>query len=136
MTQNTDGQDKQRGAIKRFVRAILGCNCPDRVFAQIEDRRVRSPVSPHTRTITIGGRLLIYIWEVDGPADLRQGISAMLAAGRHERDQRGLNRFRAVLAVDSPGDILPQASLFFSECKGRDDRMHIHVVPVDVLKDF
>ena len=122
--------------MKRFVRDILGCTCPDEVFERIEDRRVQPAVSPHTRAIIVGGRLLIYIWAVDGPDDLRQGISAMLAAGRQERDQRGLNRFRAVLAVDSPEAILPQANRFFSQCKDRDDRMHIHVVQVDALKNL
>lgn len=122
--------------MKRFVRDILGCTCPERVFEQIEDQRVQSKASPHTRTIIVGGRLLIYIWEVDGSDDLRHGISAMLAAGRRERDTRGLNRFRAVLAVESPETVLPQANLILAQFKGSDDRMHIHVVPVDTLKDF
>jgi len=91
--------------------------------------------SPHTRTITVGGRLLIYIWQVDNSADLAQDIAAMLAAGKKERDARGLNRFRAVLAVENPQTIQLQANLCFSQFKDRDDRMHIHVVAVDVLKD-
>ena len=51
-------------SIKDFVQNILGCICPDKVFEHIEDRRVASLSSPHTRCITIGGRLLIYIWNI------------------------------------------------------------------------
>lgn len=114
---------------------MLGCTCPDKVFEQIEDRRVQPTDSPHTRTITVGGRLLIYIWKVDASDDLQQGVAAMLAAGKEERDARGLNRFRAVLATDNSQTMQLQADFFFSQFKGSDDRMHIHVVSVDEL-DF
>ncbi|MBW2467431.1 MAG: hypothetical protein JRF02_09035 [Deltaproteobacteria bacterium] len=122
--------------IKEFVRDVLGCTCPDKVFEQIENRRVQSTASPHTRTITVGGRLLIYIWEPDADTDLQQGLLSMLESGKKERDERGLNRFRAVLAVASPADVSPLANQYFSRFEGKDNRMHIHVVSVNELKDF
>jgi hypothetical protein len=128
--------DNHSTIIKKFVRHVLGCTCPDRVFEQIEDRTVPPSASPHTRSITVGNRLLIYIWKADASVDLRQGISAMLAAGKKDREARGLNRFRGVLAVEDPQTIQLQADLCFSQFEGCDDRMHIHVVPVDELKDF
>ncbi len=126
---------KKKNLIKEFVQNILGCTCPDNVFEQIEDRVAVSASSPHTRTITIGGRLLIYVWESDTPTNLQQGIVAMLKTGRKERDERGLNRFRAVLAVENPSNVASLVEQYFSLFDGKDDRMHIHVVPLQNLKN-
>ena len=126
---------KRQLLIKKFVQNVLGCTCPDKVFQQVEDRHVLPSSSPHTRSITIGGRLLIYVWEVDGK-ELQEGLLAMLETGKKERDARGLNRFRAVLAVETPLAVAPRANLYFSLFEGKDDRMHIHVVPVNDLKNF
>ena len=115
-------------SIKNFVRHILGCKCPDNVFEHIEDQRVTADISPHTRTIIIGRKLLLYVWEVNNPDQLQEGIPAILAAGKEERDELGLNRFRAVLAADNAGAIKNRAELYFSQCKGLDNRMHLHVV--------
>lgn len=124
-------------SIKKFVRQVLGCTCPDKVFKQIEDKHVAPAVSPHTRVITIGGRLLIFIWEVNELGQFKENLPAMLAAGQKERDERGLNRFRAVLATDeSNQNIAAEAALYFSQFAGRDDRMHLHVVPQNALSDL
>lgn len=123
--------------IKNFVRQVLGCTCPDEVFEQIEDRQVSSPVSPHNRSITIGRRLLVYIWEVEDNARFREKFLAMLAAGKKERDRRGLNRFRAVLAVSgNQSGVAAEATLHFSEFDGREDRTHFHVIPRDIVDDL
>ena len=126
---------ESRNSIKEFVQNVLGCTCPDKVFEQIEDRIVESASSPHTRTITIGERLLIYVWEADGPMDLQQDLVAMLETGRKERDDRGLNRFRAVIAAENPQYLAPMAEKYFSLFADRDDRMHIHVVPLQNLQN-
>ena len=127
---------KSKTLIKTFVQSVLGCTCPDKVFEQIEDNHVQPSVSPHTRSIMIGGRLLIYVWEVDGLQDVQEGLLAMLVAGKKERDARGLNRFRAVLAVETPQIIEPQVNRCFSLFEDNDDCMHIHVISVDDLKNF
>lgn len=119
--------------IKNFVQDVLGCTCPDKVFEQIEERTDASS-NPHTRSITIGGRLLIYVWEVCESTGFEAGLSALLKAGRHERDARGLNRFRAVLVVEDTQSITTQATLLFSQFGNRDERMHIHVISRDALK--
>jgi hypothetical protein len=127
---------KNSNPIKDFVQNVLGCTCPDKVFKQIEHRVVDSAFFPHTRSITIGGRLLIYVWEADGPVDLQQGLVAMLKTGKEERDERGLNRFRVVLAVKDPQNVAPLAAQYFSLFTDRDDRMHMHVVPLQKLQIF
>ncbi|MFC1844132.1 hypothetical protein ACFLZ5_05020 [Thermodesulfobacteriota bacterium] len=127
---------KSRNPLKEFVQNVLGCTCPDKVFGQIEHRMVDSTFSPHTRKITIGERLLIYVWEADDPMDLQQGLVAMLKTGKAERDDSGLNRFRAVLAVEDPQNVAPLAEQYFSLFADRDDRMHMHVVPLQNLQNF
>jgi len=68
--------------------------------------------------------------------DLQEGLLAMLQTGKEERDARGLNRFRAVLASATPQTVELQAKLYFSQFEDKDDRMHIHVVPLIELKNF
>ena len=107
--------------IKDFIQNILGCTCPDKVFEQIEDKQVSLIPAPLTRSITIGGRLLVFIWNVKTSDKLKENLFAMLAAGKKERDERGLNRFRAVLAVDTnPQNIETEAHIiFFAVCRQR-----------------
>ena len=123
--------------IKKFVQNVLGCTCPDKVFGQIEDNHVLPSMSPHSRSISIGERLLIYVWKVeDRLEELQEGLLAMLEAGKKERDADGLSRFRAVLAVENPEIIAPMANFYFSRFQGKDDRMHIHVISLHTLKNF
>jgi len=115
-------------SIKNFVRNILGCTCPDNVFEQIDDQQVSSNISPHTRSITIGGKLLLYIWEVGSPNQLEEGIPAILAAGKEARNELGLNRFRAILVTGDPSTIKSRADLCFSQFSDLDEKMHLHVI--------
>ena len=121
--------------IKNFVRHVLGCTCPDKVFERIENCLPAPSAAPHTRCITVGDRLLIYIWKVQAADKLRENLFAMLEAGRKQRDEKGLNRFRAVLAVE--GSLPPieiEAKSYFAQYAGKDDRMHIHVISAADLK--
>lgn len=115
-------------SIKNFVRNILGCTCPDNVFEQIDDQQVSSSISPHTRSITIGGKLLLYIWEVGSPNQLEEGIPAILAAGKEARNELGLNRFRAILVTGDSSTIKSRADLCFSQFSDLDEKMHLHVI--------
>ena len=115
-------------SIKDFVRDTLGCTCPDHVFEQIDDLPAASKSSPHSRSITIGGKLLLYIWEVDSPDQLVEGVPAILAAGKKARNVLGLNRFRAILVSGDPSTIKSRADLCFSKFSDLDEKMHLHVV--------
>ena len=123
--------------IRDFVQKKLGCTCPDEIFAEIEDDRPESLSSYGARRIIIGGRLLIYIWNVKEPGSFEENLLAMLEAGKRERDERGLNRLRVVLAVDNDlQHAANKAESFFSQYADRDDRMHIHVVSTADLRAF
>ncbi len=116
--------------IKRFVRETLGCGCPEEVFRDIEClRQVRlGPDIVLRSAITVGSRLLIYVAEA-GAEDMPDGIlGLLLSAGRRERDRRGLNRFRLVLLMDENSPIRDGIERTFDGLKGRDDRLHLHVV--------
>lgn len=127
----------RKECIRDFVQNVLGCTCPDKVFEQIEVRRLVPASSPHTMSIIIGGRLLIYIWYVKGADKLKENFFAMLDAGRKERDENGLKRFRAVLAVDGTAQkIEPDAAVYFSQYAGKDDNIHFHVVSSSGLNDI
>ena len=52
----------------------------------------------------------------------------LLARGRDERDQRGLNRFRAVLATDNVEAVRALAEQLFDEFGVKDEKIHLHVV--------
>ncbi|MDX1777225.1 MAG: hypothetical protein R3297_11640, partial [Desulfobulbales bacterium] len=66
-----------------------------------------------------------------------ENLFALLETGRKERDERNLNRFRAVLSVNGPlNAALTRAQFYFSRYAGRDDRMHIHVIPPDDIRDI
>ena len=115
-------------SIKNFVRNTLGCKCPEHVFEQIDDQPVTSEISPHTRSITIGGKLLLYVWEVGSADQLEEGVAAILAAGKEARNELGLNRFRAILVTGDPSTIKSRADLCFSQFSDLDEKMHLHVI--------
>jgi hypothetical protein len=80
--------------INKFVQNVLGCTCPDKVFEQIEVNHILPSISPHSRSISIGERLLIDTWKVeDRLKELQENLLAMLEAGK-KRDANGMSRFR------------------------------------------
>jgi hypothetical protein len=115
--------------IKAFVQKILGCRCPEDVFRSIDIRRhVRlNERVLLSRSITIGNRLLIYVIEPEAPAWVRECLGFIVSAGKKERDSRGLNRFRLVVATD---DASEKQSLLrgFEELQDKDEKTHLHVI--------
>jgi len=114
--------------IIKFVRHTLGCRCPDEVFDQIECRNGDSQTNIYTRSITLGGRLLIYIWETNDSSIVEAGLPAMLVSGKDERNRRGLNRLRVVIATDDVDYIGSIAQRLFRDLSDKDERVHLHVV--------
>jgi hypothetical protein len=114
-----------------FVRNKLGCDCPDEVFEKIEYGEINSPKGGYARTITVGGRLLIYIWKISDPDQLEAEFSSMFAHGKDERDRRGLNRFRAVLAAENVETIRAMAEPLFENLVDKDEKTHLHIVATD-----
>ncbi len=118
-----------RRELTKFVRNTLGCACPDEVFEHIETEEGGEGEGrrPFLR-IRIGGRLLIGLWKIDDATPLKTGLPAILAAGKSERDRRGMNRFRLVIATDDPRAVEPTAHNIFLKYAEKDDKIHLHVV--------
>ena len=113
----------QHEQIKEFVRGTLGCGCPEEVFQDIEYRTgAEIPSgSPFTKWVCVGQRLLIYVLEAKAPSALEKLLSDMVLSGKKERDDRGLNRFRAVVATDDVDRLRPVAERIFREAVIPDD---------------
>lgn len=85
-------------AVKRFVREVIGCDCPDDVFRDVRIRRGSSAVQAFAADceLRIGGRLMIVV--TSEPTALSDSLLAQaLAEGRRARDDAGFNRFRLVV---------------------------------------
>lgn len=116
--------------IKHFVQNTLGCGCPEEVFRSIQYRwnvRLNSFITLRS-AIIVGNRLLIYITEAGTPGCIEEHLPVLVAAGREERDEKGLNRFRLVLMADDPVEVQRVAGRMFEELRGTDVKMHLHVI--------
>jgi hypothetical protein len=83
--------------------------------------------------LVIGDRLLIHIVAASGRTDLFPQIEKLAAAGRDERDRRGYNRFRLVVAIPAMTGDAASLGQRFSRALGGDDRAHLHVLAADQL---
>ncbi len=117
----------EKGAVVRFVRETLGCQCPDEVFERIgigfRNKGGASQGIPDVEKIilNIGNRLLVHIISGDGIEE--DMVWGFLNDGRVKRDILGLNRFRLVL-VSSPPIKIGQMEI----SKRLDDRIHLHLI--------
>jgi len=112
----------------KFVRQTLGCACPDEVFEKIEYGHADHGEETCIRTITVGGRLLIYIWKVNDLAMAEAKLPTVLLGGKEHRDGLGLNRIRIVLATDDVERIGPMAQRLFKAWNRKDEKVHLHVL--------
>jgi hypothetical protein len=78
--------------------------------------------------IRVGGRLLIYVVEDAGAADLPCRVDEALAQGVTERDAEGFNRFRLVLVSDHPDALAVAVEQAFASSAYRDERTHLHIL--------
>jgi hypothetical protein len=116
--------DKEK--IKMFVQNVLGCGCAEEVFKIIELQHETKSGVPYDR-INIGNRLLVYVFRADEPEPVTRELPGLLRAGLEERNAKGFNRFRLVLATDSAraGTAAMRA---YKALGPTDDRTFLHVV--------
>ncbi len=113
-------------AIISFVRETLGCQCPREVFKHIDIARTSE--RDIKLRITVGGRLLIYIAEIEDPDSLDAILEKLVRAGREERDSLGLNRFRLVVAAEDLKSIKDSLLEKFNAVRQGDEKAHLHVL--------
>lgn len=116
--------------IEHFVRATLGCQCPDEVFrsVSIDPLRTADGAIGYTRLL-VGNRLLIYILDAATIGVADGALTDLVARGRRERNERGYNRFRLVIACDEPVSENSSVQRAFNEAAGNDERAHLHCLP-------
>ncbi len=123
-----------RSDIEQFVRRTLGCQCPDEVFASVAIARVAARGCPQPVVrLVVGDRLLIYIVENDEVGSREDVVQALAQAGRLDRDEHGLNRFRLVVAGDCDERRETALRERFESSTAQDARTHLHVVAPDAL---
>lgn len=120
--------------IKHFVQQTLGCSCPEDVFNNIDYRNEDDGIAG--KKVTVGDRLLIYIISVDESSTIRGVIHSALQQGVGEREQKGLNRFRLVLASSRPNEVRSLAELAFNSSDFADEKTHLHVVNEGAVKNL
>lgn len=123
--------------IKKFIKETLGCKCPDDVFEHIElERNVQlyGDVSLYAK-INIGNRLLVYVLEADSCSFVQENVPVVLFYGREERDRKGFNRFRLVLAGEKINQCEQTAFRTFQHAGQRDERTHLHLIK-DIFREL
>ena len=116
--------------LERFARETLGCNCAPEVFRQVATDLATLPgLSAPVSRISIGGRLLIYLIPLNGPAPALERIGDWAAAGLAERERRGMNRVRLVLGLPQVNPAETAAiHAAFAQFQAGDDRLHLHLL--------
>ncbi len=116
--------------VEVFVRQILGCKCPEKVFEYIDcqhDIKLNNDILLSYK-INIGNRLLIYIMEVNNCNFIKSNLSTLVYMGKSERDKRGFNRYRLVIVTDKINEIEQVAHTMFEVLGDKDEKVHLHVV--------
>jgi hypothetical protein len=124
-------------AVTRFVREVIGCNCPDEVFQHIEGQRGSSAVKACSADceLRIGGRLLIVVTS-EPVAGLAPHLAEVVAEGKRARDERKFNRFRLVVQTGKPAEESEEFFRAFESAPDRDERTHLHVLPKGEVPNF
>ncbi len=116
-------------SIKFFVQKTPGCGCPEEVFRSIDCRfcvRLRNEAAVNCAFI-VGNRLLVYVVD-DGDVSLdEKRLALYLAEGTKERDSKGLNRFRLVIATDTAW-AQQRLKKAFEALNNEDEKVHLHVI--------
>ncbi len=116
-------------SIKFFIQKTLGCECPEEVFRSIDCQlrvRLQNDVLIDC-VLIVGNRLLVYVVD-DGDGSLdEKRLALYLAEGTKERDSKGLNRFRLVIATDKAW-VQQRLKKAFEALNNEDDKVHLHVI--------
>jgi len=124
--------------ITRFVREVLGCECPDEVFLHVEVGRGSTVVKsiPVDYELRIGGRLLVVV--TSESVDVLSGsrLENVISEGRRARDEGGFNRFRLVVQTRNAAEDKAKLLRSFEAVSVKDEKTHVHVVGMSEVPDF
>jgi hypothetical protein len=122
----------------RFIREVLGCNCPDEVFRRVEVQSGSTAVKscPADYEIRIGGRLLVVVTAEPVERLTASRLENVFAEGRRARDAGHFNRFRLVVQAENAAQGKEKLLRSFEEISARDAKTHLHVVEKREVPDF
>jgi hypothetical protein len=124
--------------ITRFVREVIGCDCPDEVFRHVEIRRgsTAGKSYPIDCELRIGGRLLVVV--TSESVDVLSGsrLEKVISEGRRPRDNGNFNRFRLVVQVRNAAEDKEKLLRAFEAVSAKDEKTHVHVVGKSEVPDF
>ena len=125
--------DKQ--AIKKFVREVLGCTCPDEVFANVSFEKNPSKLAEISQgdLVSIGDKLLVYLTSTNDGELLAGKLEQILHQGRELRNIRNFNRFRLVVSCENEQAIRDRLNQKLKNMDNIDERLHLHVIGSDQL---
>jgi hypothetical protein len=125
--------------LQTFIRSTLGCGCPDEVLEWIQCTHTELTQEEDTRItrIDVGGRLLVWVLEIDGPDQrAEQALPGVIAAAMVDRATSCFNRLRIVVAIDDPVEMTARLEQSFKSSAPLDDKVHLHIVsPMDLPFD-
>ena len=124
--------------ITRFVREVIGCDCPDEVFRHVEVRRGSTAIKicAVDYELRIGGRLLVVV--TSESADVLSGsrLEQVILEGRRARDDGKFNRFRLMVQARNAAEDKEKLMRSFEAITARDEKTHVHVVGKSEVPDF
>ncbi len=122
-------ENVKTGNVKAFIRKTLGCDCDESVFKHIDNERNVEVGGVKLRNhINVGGRLLVYIVDAEGPSFVRSHVADLLEAGRKDRDDHNFNRFRLVLVAARDSGVQLEVNRVLKLSKAVDEKVHLHVL--------
>ncbi|UCB55766.1 MAG: hypothetical protein JSW45_04345 [Thiotrichales bacterium] len=120
-------QGIENRGVTQFVRGVLGCSCPDKVFEDISVTRQSKLFGITNCVYEIGGRLIVAIVVPQDWQDVEPALGSMVEVGKKYRDRHGFNRFRLVVASDSD-EAHQVLTAQFEALPDIDERLHLHVI--------
>ncbi|MBN2428868.1 MAG: hypothetical protein JXK94_11085 [Deltaproteobacteria bacterium] len=121
--------------LKAFVQEVLGCGCPEEVFENMSCRKEYFSKTEGT-LIDVGGRLLVFLWQMTDSTEVLEELKDILKAGLAKRDTQGFNRLRLVLLAENTAQSMPDPQAKFLELIAKDTKVHFHILKPETVPTF
>lgn len=120
--------------IKVFVKNILGCGCPEKVFEKIDVSKLQTVENEkEIIRLVVGGTLLIYVIRSQLPGDFVDSVEVTGLAGKNDCDTNNYNRFRLVVSGFENEVQQEKVAGRFSALFNMDEKMYIHFVGQELV---
>ncbi len=122
---------KDKKIIKNFLQQVLGCQCPEKVFHNIQWGNKNQILE-----ITVSNQLLINIFLEPLKELNKKHIIDVLKVGQKKRDYKNFNRFRLVIPSHQVAEMQKQYNQIIKKIFPQDNKIHLHIVENKQLKNI